>query len=134
MQAPQPAPAKPLLTFALANVIKQAAKRATNGQRIFSLIAALWDEYLEFKAVRALPQGLRPPLLRLCKDISTLATRHFDAYIKGSSLPRLIDLPLANIAPDVAPPPPSITASALALTFTTLLQPRTYAQAAIKPP
>jgi hypothetical protein len=87
MQAPQLAPAKPPLTFALANVIEQATKQATDGQWIFSPITALWDEYLESKTVCALPQGLCPPLLCLCKDILTLAIRHFDAYIKGSLLP-----------------------------------------------
>ena len=134
MQSLRHTPAKPPLTFALANVVERATKRAIDGQRIFSPIATLWDEYLESEAVRALPQGLRPPLLRLCKDISTLATRHFDAYIKGSSLPRLTDTPPANTTPDVVPPPPPpAAASAPALTSTTSPQPRTYAQAAIDP-
>jgi len=125
MQSLRPTPAKPPLTFALANVVERATKRAIDGQRIFSPIATLWDEYLESKAVRALAQGLRPPLLRLYKDISTLATRHFDTYIKGSSLPRLTDTPPVNIIPDVIPPPlpppPPAVASAPALTSTTPL-------------
>jgi hypothetical protein len=133
MQSLRPTPAKPPLTFALANVVERATKRAIDGQRIFSPIATLWDEYLESEAVRALPQGLRPPLLRLCKDISTLATRHFDAYIKGSSLPRLTDTPPANTTPEVIPPPPPAAASAPALTSNTPPQPRTYAQAATDP-
>jgi hypothetical protein len=55
MQSLRPLPAKPPLTFALANVVERATKRAMDGQRIFSLIIALWDEYIESKAVRALP-------------------------------------------------------------------------------
>jgi hypothetical protein len=47
--------------------------------------------------------------------------------------PQIIDIPLANQNPNVAPPPLAI-ALALAPALTTLLQPRTYAQAAIKPP
>ena len=123
MQSLRPLPAKPPLTFALANVVERATKRATDGQRIFSPIAALWDEYIESEAVRALPQGLRPHIQRLCKDISTLAIRHFNAYIKGSAPPRLADAPPANTTPDVTPP--SATAPALAPTSTE--HPRTYA-------
>jgi hypothetical protein len=60
MQSLRPLPAKPPLIFTLANVVERATKRAIDGQRIFSPITVLWDKYIESKAVRALPQGLRP--------------------------------------------------------------------------
>jgi hypothetical protein len=59
MQALRLILAKPPLIYALANVVERATERATDGQWIFSPVAALWDEYTESKAVRALPQRLR---------------------------------------------------------------------------
>ena len=97
----------PPLTYALANVIERATERANDGQRAFGPVAALWEDYIESEAVRKLPQRLRTPLIRLCKDISLVATRHFDSYIKGSPPPRFADTPkLAANIPEIAPPPP----------------------------
>jgi len=78
----------PSLSHALTNVVQRAADRATDGQRVYGPIAALWDEYLQSDEVRALPARLRNPLIALCKDISTTANSHFDAFIKGSHPPR----------------------------------------------
>src|SRR5271167_3544676 len=72
------------LALALKNAVQAASTRAEEGQRIFSPIASLWDEYQQSEAVRKLPQQLRKPLLALCQEISQIATTHFDAYIKGS--------------------------------------------------
>ncbi len=125
------APPQPHFQHALANVVERATERATDGQRIFSPVAALWDEYTKSEAVPALPQRLHQPLIRLYKEVSILATRHFNAYIKGSSPPRITDIPPANQNPNIASP--LTTALAPALAHTTLPQPRMYAQAAIKP-
>jgi hypothetical protein len=65
-------------------VIRASSTRAKEGQRIFAPIATLWDDYLESETVRKLPPKLRKPLLALCQEISRTATRHFDAYIKGT--------------------------------------------------
>jgi len=77
----------PSLTYALANVVERATERAKDGQLAFGPVAALWESYVESDAVRKLPQRLHTPLIRLCKDISLVATQHFDAYIKGSPPP-----------------------------------------------
>jgi hypothetical protein len=123
-QPPQLAPVTdkaPSLTYALANAIERATERANDGQRAFGPVAALWEDYIESKAVRELPQRLHTPLIRLCKDFSLVATRHFDAYIKGSPPPRFADTPkLPANMPENAPPPPS--------------QPRTFAQVATTDP
>jgi hypothetical protein len=112
----------PPLTRALANVVERATERANDGQRAFGPVAALWEDYIKSEAVSELPQRLRTPVIQLCKDLSLLATRHFDAYIKGSPPPRFADTPkLAANTPVIAPPlPPS--------------QPRTFAQVATTDP
>lgn len=112
----------PPLTRALANVVERATERANDGQRAFGPVAALWEDYIESEAVRKLPQRLRTPVIQLCKDFSLIATRHFDAYIKGSPPPRFADTPkLAANIPEIAPPPPPS-------------QPRTFAQVATTDP
>jgi hypothetical protein len=77
---PDPTP----LSQALKNAVQAASTRAEEGQRIFGLIADLWDAYQQSEAVRRLPLQLRKPLLALCQEISKTATVHFDAYIKGT--------------------------------------------------
>ena len=69
---------------ALTDAIHAANTRAEEGQRIFGPIAALWDDYLQSDTVHKLPTKLRKPLLALCQEMSRTATRHFDAYIKGT--------------------------------------------------
>ena len=110
----------PPLTRALANVVERATERANDGQRAFGPVAALWEDYIKSEAVCKLPQRLRTPVIQLCKDFSLIATRHFNAYIKGSPPPRFADTPkvAANI-PEIAPPPPPPPS-----------QPRTFAQVA----
>ncbi|OBT60326.1 hypothetical protein VE03_10189 [Pseudogymnoascus sp. 23342-1-I1] len=77
-------PAPPPLSQALRDAIQAASIRADEGQRIFAPIATLWDDYVQSETVRKLPPKLRKPLLVLCQEISRTATRHFDAYIKGT--------------------------------------------------
>jgi hypothetical protein len=127
MSAPAPQQLPPLpapsLTRALSNVVERATERANDSQRVFGPIAKLWEEYAESDTVRALPQRLRSPLVRLCKDIALVATTHFDAYIKGSPPPRLANVLATSLANDVPPPtaPPAAP------------QPRTFAQVAATP-
>src|SRR5438045_9275483 len=77
-------PGPPPLSQALTNAIHVANTRAEEGQRIFGPIAALWDDYSQSDSVCKLPTKLRKPLLALCQEMSRTATRHFDAYIKGT--------------------------------------------------
>src|SRR5271165_2401393 len=72
------------LSQALRNAVQAANTRAEEGQRIFSPVASLWDNYQQSETVWRLPSYLRKPLLALCQEISRTATIHFDAYIKGS--------------------------------------------------
>src|SRR5271168_3746036 len=107
----------PPFTRALANVVERATERANDGQRAFGPVAALWEDYIESEAVRNLPQRLRTPLIQLCKDISLVATRHFDSYIKGSPPPRFADTQ-------------KLTADMLETTLPLPSQPQTFAQVA----
>lgn len=84
----QQTPPVPSISQALENIVRAAATRADEGQQIFGPIAALWDEYLQTEAVRKLPTRLRRPLTALCNEISAVANKHFDAYIKGAHPPR----------------------------------------------
>lgn len=72
------------LSQALKDAVQAANTRAKEGHQIFAPIAALWDDYLQSEDVRKLPAQLRKPLIALCYEMSQTATRHFDAYIKGS--------------------------------------------------
>jgi len=66
------------------DIAKAASARVEEGQQIFCLIAAIWDNYLQTDEVRKLPTRLRKPLTALCAEISSVANKHFDAYIKGT--------------------------------------------------
>ena len=136
-QPPTPLRVAPSLTVALSNVVERATERANEGQRAFGPVATLWEEYIESDAVRALPQRLRNPLVRLCKDVALVATRHFDAYIKGSPPPRLAHALASSLANDVPTPTPTPPAPSAAPPLTapaiTHPQPQTFAQAAAVP-
>ena len=84
---PPPTPAaKPAQTLSqsLLDIAKAASARTEEGQQIFCPISAIWDNYLQTDAVRKLPTRLRKPLTALCAEISSVANKHFDAYIKGT--------------------------------------------------
>ena len=74
------------LSQALKNAVQAASTRAEESQRIFGLIADLWDIYQQSEAVQKLPLQLCKPLLALCQEISKTATVYFDTYIKGTRL------------------------------------------------
>jgi hypothetical protein len=82
---PPQGPAKPAqsLTQSLTGIAIAAIARTEEGQRIFSPIASLWDDYMQSDAVRGLPAHLRKPVQALCSEITTIANKHFDSYIKG---------------------------------------------------
>ena len=80
--------AKPAQTLSqnLLDIAKAASARAEEGQQIFSLVTAIWDSYLQTDVVRKLPMRLYKPLAALYVEISSVANKHFDAYIKGTYL------------------------------------------------
>ncbi|EED15787.1 hypothetical protein TSTA_009120 [Talaromyces stipitatus ATCC 10500] len=71
------------LQTALLESTSTATTRASEGQKIFSLIAAFLDKH------RSQTTGLAPHLLRalttLSDDLATVAQQHFNAYISGIS-------------------------------------------------
>ena len=77
--------AKPAQTLSqnFLDIPRAASVRAEEGQQIFCPISAIWDNYLQTDAVRKLPARLCKPLTALCAEISSVANKHFDAYIKG---------------------------------------------------
>ena len=78
--------AKPAQTLSqnFLDIAKAASVRAEEGQQIFCPIAAIWDNYLQTDAVRKLPTRLCKLLTALCAEMSSVANKHFDAYIKGA--------------------------------------------------
>ena len=105
---PSPTPSQqaspaPSLSQALENIVRAAATRADEGQQIYGPIAALWDGYLQTEAVRKLPARLRKPLTALCSEVSVVANKHFDAYIKGAHPPR-IAAPAPGLSTDTSAP------------------------------
>lgn len=77
---------KPVQTLSqnFIDIAKAALVRSEEGQQIFCPIAAIWDNYLQTDAVCKLPTRLRKPLTALCAEMSSIANKHFDAYIKGT--------------------------------------------------
>jgi hypothetical protein len=127
---PTPGPGKPVpsLTQNFTDIARAAVTRTEEGQRIFSPIATMWDEYMQADAVRKLPAHLRKPIQALCTEITAIANKHFDSYIKGtypgSHGPR------AN-APQPAPPTPITPVSPTTPSPPATASPRTtYAQVA----
>ena len=78
--------AKPAQTLSqnLLDIAKAALVRSEEGQQIFCPISAIWDNYLQTDVVCKLPTRLHKPFTVLCTEISSVANKHFDAYIKGT--------------------------------------------------
>ncbi|EED20553.1 hypothetical protein TSTA_037710, partial [Talaromyces stipitatus ATCC 10500] len=83
------------LQTALLESTSAATTRASEGQKIFSPIAAFLDKH------RSQTTGLAPHLLRaltaLSDDLASVAQRHFSAYISGIST--------TSILPALSPSP-----------------------------
>ncbi|EED14495.1 conserved hypothetical protein [Talaromyces stipitatus ATCC 10500] len=130
------------LQTALLESTSAATTRASEGQKIFSPIAAFLDKH------RSQTTGLAPHLLRalttLSNDLASVAQRHFNAYISGISttsiLPALSPSPTPNSLPPS--PPPSRPLSGLEQsTYATITQyapvkstPTTHSKAHVKKP
>jgi hypothetical protein len=90
------------LQAALENTAKAASNRAAEGHKLFSPIATLLDKHL--RTSTNLPPHLLSALNALSTDLTTVAQRHFDAYITGSTY-----IPSQELKPPSPPPsrPPS---------------------------
>jgi hypothetical protein len=73
------------LQAALDNTVKAASNRAAEGQKLFSPIASFIDKHLRSSA--NLPPHLLGALSALSLELSSVAQRHFDAYITGTAVP-----------------------------------------------
>jgi hypothetical protein len=103
-----PATTTQSLSQDFSSIARAALARTEEGQRVFYPIAALWDSYLQSEDVRKLPAHLRKPLARLCKEVTSIAHEHFEAYIKGIQTRPTKSSP---VAPTPPAPAPSTTAS-----------------------
>lgn len=101
----------PSFSLALTNSLQKATERLNDGQLIYGPAAEHWDAFLLSDTVRKLPARLRNPLKALCKDISTLAQQHFDAYLTGAPLPKSNGTLLAGTSPPATRTPSSASAS-----------------------
>jgi hypothetical protein len=115
-----PGPEGPLQT-ALRESTAAAAIRATEGQRIFSPVAAFLDQHRN--QTSGLPPHLQRALASLSDDLAAVAQRHFDAFISGTTPENLTSTSLSASRPP--PPPPSRPLPGLAQS--------TYAAAASSP-
>jgi hypothetical protein len=81
-----PGLARPAQTLSqnFSNVARAALARTEDGQQMFYPIAAMWDDYMQTDVVCKLLAHLCKPLQALCTEISTIANKHFDSYIKGT--------------------------------------------------
>ena len=126
---PPPLPAgkpAPTLTQTFEDIAKAAANRQEEGSYIFSPIAALWDTYLQTDAVRKLPVRHRKPLTALCNKLTSVAIKHYNAYLKGiypvqkprpqpSTLPASDTTTTPTLVPTASPSPPITYAQAAAI-------------------
>ena len=99
---------------ALDRTATAASKRAADGQKLFSPLASFLDKHLSSSA--KLPPHLLNALVALSDELSSVAQRHFDAFITGSSPPEAHALRRASTPP--SPPqsysPPGLSQSTYA--------------------
>ena len=90
------------LQAALDNTVKAASDRAAEGQKLFSPIASFLDKHL--RSSTNLSPHLLGPLNALSLELSSVAQRHFDAYILGSAAPAPQQLAKPSTPPPTRPP------------------------------
>jgi hypothetical protein len=99
------------LQSALDNTAKAASKRAAEGQKLFSPVAAFLDKHLSSSA--DLPPHLLRALNALSTELSSVAQRHFDAYISGAATPSA-QRPTRSPSPPPTRPPSGLSQSTYA--------------------
>jgi len=133
--------------------ITAAATRATEGEKLYAGLAELLDSHAERDDIKNLPTHMRNALKALNDDLSTVARRHYEAYIRGSERPpapytmpanALLSPPSTNSgwssattpAPSSPAPgnPPKEASSRAESTSGTNSRPSSYAQAAAQTP
>ena len=86
---------------ALATVAEAAEARAAEGKTLFMTIAGQLDDHARSEELKKLPKHKRRAMEEFCLDLQRVATRHFEAYIRGDRRP---------------PPPYHATASTTVIT------------------
>jgi hypothetical protein len=120
-----------------------AATRASEAQQLYSSVAEMLDAHRHGEPAKALPTHMKTAFKAFCDDISVVAQRHFESYIRGSPrppAPYMVNIDTPKTPPDSAPSlpskPPSRSRSQSRSRSHSLptSQPSSYAQAAAKPP
>ena len=94
----------------LAIVAKAAEERATEGKILFTPVATYLDQYSRSETLAELPQHQRRAIENFCHDLKRVATRHFDAYIRGSPRPPPpYSRPSETATSSLLPPTPPIS-------------------------
>lgn len=83
-----------------------ASVRATEAKQLYSPAATWFDEYRKGETA-ALPPHMKAAFKAFCDDISFVARRHFEAYIRGYPRP---PAPYMAPADEPATPPDSVPA------------------------
>jgi hypothetical protein len=146
----QPAPAVAIVTAMRPATLEAnlqlaaaaATTRASEAQQLFSSVANMLDAHRHGEPARALPTHMKTAFKAFCDDMSVVAQRHFESYIRGSPrppAPYMINIDTPKTPPDSAPSlpsqPPSRSRSqshSRSHSISTS-QPSSYAQAAAKP-
>lgn len=118
-----------------------ATTRASEAQQLFSSVADMLDAHRHGEPAKALPTHMKTAFKAFCDDMSVVAQRHFESYIRGSPrppAPYMINIDTPKTPPDSAPSlpsqPPSCSCSQSRSHPISTSQPSSYAQAAANPP
>jgi hypothetical protein len=114
-----------------------AATRASEAQQLYSSVADMLDAHRHGEPAKALPTHMKTAFKAFCNDMSAVAQRHFESYIRGSPrppAPYIINIDTPKTPPESAPSLPSQHPSRSHSYSQSSSQPSSYAQAAAKPP
>ena len=118
-----------------------ATTRTSEAQQLYSSVADMLDAHRYGEPAMALPTHMKTAFKAFCDDISVVAQRHFESYIRGSPrppAPYMINIDTPKTPPDSAPSlpsqPPSQPQSRSRSQSIPTSQPSSYAQAAAIPP
>ena len=84
-KGPRPLPGE--VQNALATAADAAEKRSAEGKTLFMPLATYLDSSSRSEELAELPQFQRRAIENLCDELQRVATRHFEAYIRGSPRP-----------------------------------------------
>lgn len=119
-----------------------ATTRASEAQQLYSSVADMLDAHRHGEPAKALPTHMKTAFKAFCDDMSAVAQRHFESYIRGSPrppAPYMINIDTPKTPPYSAPslpsqpPTRSRSQSGSRSQSQSSSQPSSYAQAAARP-